>query len=99
MKVLTPNSAYEIHKKKINKIKEDIEKKRQKKLIHMANNPLANAISFTAPISQGGFHVLTEPTSAQAPISAEGRLNNSPTPLGSDSKGHVLNISDPTNYE
>ena len=51
MKVLTPNSAYEIHKKKINKIKEDIEKKRQKKLIHMANNPLANAISFTAPIS------------------------------------------------
>jgi len=28
MMVLTPNSAYEIHKKKINKIKEDIEKKR-----------------------------------------------------------------------
>ena len=44
-------SAYEIHKKKINKIKEEIEKKRQKKLIHMAASPLANAISFTAPIT------------------------------------------------
>jgi len=64
----------------------------------MANNPLANAISFTAPISQGGFLVLTEP-SAQAPTSTEGRLINSPSPNGSDSKGHILNISDPTNYE
>ena len=63
----------------------------------MANNPLANAISFTAPISQGGFQVLAEPAAQQPPLSTDSRLNHSPGAIGSDSKIH--NISDVNSYE
>jgi len=37
--------AYEIHKKKINKIKDEIEKKRMKKLNGMINNGSSMAVN------------------------------------------------------
>jgi hypothetical protein len=64
----------------------------------MAHNPLANAISFTAPISQGGitnYTVEAPGNIKEVALSADRNLelrpgnSNSPPPNGSESK--ILN--------